>query len=402
MKLLSKISNIFSNTKSYNQLVKICTEEMHLATLYECLLDLKKENSDLYSVEEYSKWYPKLINNYVLPAILNISRAKAEYEQMIKIRIEILNCADKYLSAMPFFENKLSINDKEIIADAILDEKNNKNIVQLMADKYNFYMPACIVLRYLSSNWNDFNENDYLPFYIDTYTAYINNYYQSIIAKHNENENCFSLIFTRTYESVVNEAKIKILTGENYYYNKKEIENEAKEKERRKLERQPKKQKSIFKHQVDELSIYLAQRLKRAKAGDIFEPIDNKAIDFANIFIVDTALMLIALYECLISDEIAVLAIKKIICNLSGDDEELIDIGAQMILFNRYKEVEDQGWLAHVCLCAVCFIYRIDISVLSKNEQYEFGTLSAKYINTIFEVFQKTKEVFGWTSEEED
>lgn len=391
--------------------MEICTQQMSLSFLQKCAKEINNEDMVLPPINYYAGWYAEWVNDYLSPSLQNISLAKTKYQQMIKIRMEILTCVEKYLSAKYYMKNDLSKEDMVIVKTHLFGDESYDDVAQLKSNEYNYFIPTAFVLRDLSVMFDDFNDNDYFNLYVDRYSDYIKNYYKGIAVKHKSEENSIDFMLSEMLSKVLDEAiadiKTNVLTGGNYDYDREKIEREnekiereKEEEEKRKIERQPKKQKFIAEYQVNELGRYILQRYERAKKGDIFKPLDNKVVDLRNVLLLDTGLMLIALSECLENEEVCVIALKKIIARIGNNiNENDIDIDIQMLVLGIYKEKIEKQWLADVCLVATSYIFEIDYGSLNEKEKFEFFQFAAKHIDTVYEVFRTTKEVFGWENE---
>lgn len=175
------------------------------------------------------------------------------------------------------------------------------------------------------------------------------------------------------------------------------------EAEKQRNDTQEGKRGAITRAQIDQLSDYLFLRYSRIQKGELFNVEGHPPTKPTGIMQVDSAVMLIAMDECVTSIGIAEDALRctlkltfdKMGAGARSPDASQIDLSFQRELLLLKQKDQDKGWVASLCAFALLYLFEIPSKGLTQQESSAFTQMGAKNVDEIWEVYAKTKNIFG-------
>jgi hypothetical protein len=209
-------------------------------------------------------------------------------------------------------------------------------------------------------------------------------------------------VFVPELKRMVDETREKVLQGRNWDYDKDKTKRElAAEEEREKAQRPP-KVKTVTRHQITELSDYLVERLRRIELGELYVVDGCQPPQTSHEYTIDTAVMLIALSDCLNDTETAVSAIREIMWEvgkkaapkaIAGKTKADLSLDLQVEMLIMWKK---DCVLTGVLIAAAYLIFDIEPTEGDKQQARLVGQIGAQLLKYAWHVFATTKNVFGW------
>ena len=360
-----------------------------------------------------------------------IAESKDAFTQMIAIRKETVDVTEESISALTYFDDEYSDEDRIVIGKTLMPESNEKDYGEIEYFKYVYNDITRSIFRMLSLRlFNDAHAHDWFDLFSDIYKQFTQHTYLSIVA--NNNDSAYPLepmgpLLMQTIEQM----KEKLYQGNNWEYDKEKIEAETEEDEKqRELDDEAKKrpkQRTVTNSQIEDLSEYLTERMGRLGRGELYTtPKDDKEdklypVSPENAIWTDLGLMLIALTECVEDDETAKKTLKRIAIKAHGkyinsSNIDNIDIDIPEAFLEIWKENDER--LALVIPAIVKLLYGdiTDMEDLKSilipgedNEEWDktinqleksavdlSSHIGLSIMGDVLEVQHYTKQVFGW------
>lgn len=378
------------------------------------------------------QWYSKWLA-FAEKRLHRIAEADDKFTQAIALRRETVDVTKESIGALTYFDEEYSDEDRILIGKILMPEDSKEKYQETEYYIYAYNDISCSVFRLLSFKlFNDAHAHDWFDLFSDIYKQYIQHTYSSIIANKKDDVYPFQS-FVPVLEQQIKQMEEQIYQGHNWEYDKEKIEAEnEKEEKQRNLEEEAKKkpkQKTVTNSQIEDLSEYLAERMKRLSRGELYTtPKDDEGTNLypsspENALWADLGMMLIALCECVENRETAIQALKKTAIKAYGKystDSSINDIDTSIpeTFLEVWKENEDDGPLSHLTLGIVKLLYGDltdfkDLKELSNPEEDDnewnktirgleksardlTSQIGLSILDDVLEVQHYTKKVFGW------
>lgn len=344
---------------------------------------------------------------YIKPDLIDVAAVNNKQAQCLKLREKTVEAIEQYQINEPFVLNETSEEDKAIFAQAFYGGMSREDAIDRAVYLYFYSEAACACFREVSMQLGDANKNDWFAMYTDISSQYMGHAFKSVIA--NAKDDIYALrALMPAVERVRDDARRKVLEGHQWDYDKDEIQEERESEERLKqVVEQASVQpivKAVSNHQIHELAEYVCERYHRALNGELYRIDDNSPSDIANVLLVDSGLILIALAECVDDIETAKRATQKVLLTAfrnigsfndlpENESDIIIDIPLKMLEIKKANE--NNGWMSDICVLSVSWLYELDIKSLSSDKLSALGHASAQTIDDIWQTYAITKNVFG-------
>ena len=333
-----------------------------------------------------------------------IADCSSKQDQIIALRRETLILIESSTAAQPFLLDELTEEDKGVLSKELHPDMAFEDVMSLEFQLCVFSEASSRCLRLISFELGDARKNDWFVMYCDVYGQVVEHTFREMIAQAKDEIYPLGTLAV-VAKQMADEAKEKVLQGYNWDYDKEAMERERLEEEERSKEEEPPKQRTVSRHQIEELTSFLVERVERAQNGELYNVQGYKPTSPLNVITVDTGLMLIALSECVEGREAAISAARDVMWSAvqeiaPGSTQEQskddVSLDAQMELLSMWEENRDEGPLAGVCLVAFHLLYDIEPKDGDKEHSRAIGAMGAELIDDAWEVIATTKNVFGW------
>lgn len=203
---------IFLGIKSEYELIDACKN----------IIDYHKNNdntfiNDIYSKNKYylSEWF-----HYIKEDIYRIGHMNTKEKQISDIRAKILEAIELSQIRKALVNKKFSLSEKQKIAKILFNDVNYEDAKALATQGIVFNEITCICFRYiLYKYYKGTVENDWFALYVDLYTPYARLMHSCMI----DSESPLTPFLPYLREHI-DGIKTKIIQGDNWDYDRKELE----------------------------------------------------------------------------------------------------------------------------------------------------------------------------------
>ena len=350
----------------------------------------------------------------ILPMFSFIEKEKTKNAQRIFLRKIIINSlGEKYLSKYLLTEVKnnadLNIIAKEMGYDPNVSESE---LYEINTKIYLLNNLIVKFLRYLSGkHFNDSAENDYFNL-LDSLSEQLKLHFYNIVLSNNKDEIYPFEIFLPVLRQQYDELCKIIVEGGNIDSSENNTdEEESTENEENEVE----KVDFVSGEKLIKLTEILNDRYARLKNGTLYCFEDYTPVNPNNAVTIDSAIMWAGVMECVSGLDESEDAIKSVLFDWAssldvpdeareGARKEDISLDVQREILEPYLRNREGGWLSEVMLIVVVLLYVDDPSDLEKFSKQEretfYGKIGVGLMDDVWEVFAKTKNVFGHSLDE--
>ncbi len=321
--------------------------------------------------------------------------------QIIALRRETISQIEATAHAGAVLNVDHSDEDRQILRDQIFPHRSVDEVRDECYRGYAFAAAHIHALRAVSHELGDAREHDWVDYFSDLHEQLAEHSIGMMIAE--AKDDIYTLeSFVPELRRIADEAYESALAGENWHYDRDALRREQDEQEAEARDREPPRQPGLQKEQVLALSDLLTQRMKQIQEGGLYRVEDLDPPRPEQIFAVDTALMLIALDECLIDTDIAIQGMRHIISMTMDTFQpdsmpaEDVNMDVQLEFLGLWRENTEEPQLPRFCVAAAHLLY--DIEPVDDDEEHSQAVagIGAAILNDAWSMIAETKNVFGY------
>ncbi|RVO96732.1 hypothetical protein, partial [Sinorhizobium meliloti] len=214
--------------------------------------------------------------------LCRIAQCSSRGEQAIAIRRETLRSIENSISTKPLLFDDFDESEGRLLAKALHPDRSYEEVLTADMQLFVYSQASSLCLRMLSFELGDARKNDWFTMYCDVYEQLVEHLYRDIIAQTKGDIYALPPLATLA-KKMADEAKEKVLQGNNWDYDKEAMERDRLSEKDREQEDEPPLQRTVTNHQVKELTEFLVERVGRAQRGELYKIDDYAPTDLAKV-----------------------------------------------------------------------------------------------------------------------
>lgn len=321
--------------------------------------------------------------------------------QIIALRRETIAQIEAAAHASAVLDKAHSDEDRQILRDQIFPHRSVNEARDECYRGYVFATARIHALRSISHELGDARDHDWLDYFSDLHRQLAEHSIGMMIAEAQDDVYILES-FVPELRRIADEAHQAALAGENWHYDREALEREQEEQDARARDLEPPRQPGLQKDQVIALSDLLTQRMKQIQEGGLYRLDELEPPPPAQIFAVDTALMLIALDDCLIDTDIAIQGMRHIISMTMDHFQpnsmpaEDVNVDVQLEFLALWRENSEEPQLPRFCVAAAHLLYDIEPVDDDQEHSQAVAGIGAAILNDAWSMIASTRNVFGY------
>ncbi len=330
-----------------------------------------------------------------------VGDALSREAQIIALRRETITQIEAAAHAAAVLDDGHTDEDRQILRDQVFPHRSVSEAREECARGHIFASARIHALRSISRELGDARAHDWLDYFSDLHRQLAEHSIGMMISEAKDKTYALESAIPEL-RKIADEAHKAALAGENWHYDREALDRELEEQEAEARDLEPPRQPGLEKDQVIALSNLLTQRMKQIREGGIYRLADLEPPPPEQIFAVDTALMLIALDECLIDTDIAIQGMRHIISMTMDTFQpdsmpaEDVNLDVQLEFLALWRENTEEPQLPRFCVAAAHLLY--DIEPVDDDKEYSQAVagIGAAILNDAWSMIAETKNVFGY------
>ena len=333
-----------------------------------------------------------------------IAEAASKQDQVIALRAATIDQIEKAAHAGAALSDTHNDEDRQILRDRLFPHRTIEEALGECDRGRIFAMARILSLREISRELGDARDHDWLSYFSDLHRQLAEHAIAMMIAE--AKDEAYPLeSFVPALRQMAADARTAALDGENWTHDEAALARDGLEQEARERDLEPPRQPDVTSEQLLALSDLLVDRMKRIRGGSLYRFGDKRPTVPEQIFTVDTALMLIAMDDCLIDRQVAERGLRQVI-SIAMDGfrrdpmpAEEVNLDVQHEFLELWRENAKEPPLPRFCFAAAHLLFDIEPVDDDAEHSSAVGDIGAALLEDAWYMLASTKKVFGYRLE---
>lgn len=335
-----------------------------------------------------------------LEILERVAATSSKRGQVIALRRETLAQIEIAAHASAVLADGRSDEDQQVLRDRIFPHRTVGEALYECYHGYVFATARIRSLRAISRELGDARDNDWFDYLSELHRQLADFSVEAMLADA-KGQTYVAGGSVKDLRRTIDDASAGVLAGRNWHFEMPETEQESTVADPYDQAPQSGQKPGITDGQLIALSDILTERMQRIREGGLYR-FDGKApIVPEQVFMVDTALMLIAIDECVADSDVALSGIRDVISTTMNDLQpnalppEDVNLDVQLEFLAMWQEKGEEPPISRFCFAAAHLLY--DIDPIDGNEERDriAAAIGAALYDDTWSLLAATKSVFG-------